>query len=118
MVNRNSRSDGEVFSIAPTDSYTESGQVEMCEIVGMSHGTGGCIFSVVMGLAVYLHPICGFFVVVLMVLMQFVGFKATSWFDRLGELSSMTKCILTCVSQNTPCNWSLRVCCKWQRVAY
>jgi len=38
--------------------------VETREIVSMSHGKRGIIFPIVMGLAMYLHPLCPFFVVV------------------------------------------------------
>ena len=63
------------------------------EIVWIPQGWSGIVLPVVMGLAMYLHVACPVFVVVFMVVMQFVGFKASCWFQRGRELMSMTSCI-------------------------
>ena len=84
-------------NLIPTSFISKSWKkdVQTREIVSTSHGTSGCILPVVIGLALYLHPFCPFFVVVFIVSIQFVGFKpASSWFDRICEMFSMTSCIL------------------------
>jgi len=70
---------------------------ELQEMTSMPPGTGGLVFSVVMCLALYLHPFCGFIVLVQMVLIYFFKFKATSWYGKLTEITSMESCIVACV---------------------
>ena len=91
-INRNPRRIGpDEWSLTPSYCHVFSlfGGVKTREIVSMSHGTRGCIFPIVMGLAMYLHPLCPFFVVVPVVLMAFVGFCDKSWYDRIIAVFNM-----------------------------
>lgn len=93
-INRTPRRNGtEDYNLTPSCShFVNFGEgVETREVVSIRHGSRGCIFLIVMGLAVYLHPMCPFFVVVPVVLLAFIGFRDNdkTCYDKVMALFDM-----------------------------